>query len=47
VQVALTLSSGTLATGTSRHVEPFVAVSDAFRVASRALLHRGSRPHMA
>lgn len=47
VQVALTLASGTLATGTSRHIEPFVAVSDAFRVASRALLQRGSRPHMA
>jgi len=47
VQVALMLSSGTLATGTSRHVEPFVAISDAFRVASRALLQRGSRPPMA
>ena len=47
VQVALTLTSGALATGTSRHIEPFVAVSDAFRVASRSLLHRGSRPDMA
>ena len=46
VQVALRLASGTLATGTSSHVEPYVAVADAFRVASRALL-RGSRPHMA
>ncbi|HSN26724.1 MAG TPA: hypothetical protein VLT45_10575 [Kofleriaceae bacterium] len=47
VQVALTLAGGRLATGTSCHAEPFVAVSDAFRVASRALLQRGSRPPMA
>lgn len=46
VQVALVLTSGTLATGTSRHIEPFVAVSDVFRVASRAL-GRGSRPPLA